>query len=163
VIEAVDLVLQEFNMDNLELFDLHKKICGDALELMRKKNHDYSGKSGKEPFANFTRSEAMGITTTEKGILVRLLDKISRLSSFCDSGEFKVDDEKLEDTIIDAINYNILLYAYIMSKKNNKQMKLPFTEAQSKPNFLGCYDMFMMNIPRDKGNICHRDSSEEKI
>jgi hypothetical protein len=113
-------------MNNNELFEIHKFICNEALELMRKKNHDYSGKSGKEPFANFTRAEAMGITTTEKGMMVRLLDKISRLSTFCDSGEFKVEDEKLKDTIIDSINYSVLLYAYIESKKEKGQMYLDF-------------------------------------
>jgi hypothetical protein len=90
---------------------------------MKKKNHDYSGKSGTEPFANFTRAESMGITTTEKGLLVRMLDKMSRLSSFTDSGEFMVEDEKLQDTIIDMINYSILLYAYIQSKSENTYEK----------------------------------------
>ena len=98
-------------------------LCEAALELMKKKNHDYSGKSGTEPFANFTRAESMGITTTEKGILVRMLDKMSRLSSFTDSGEFMVEDEKLQDTIIDIINYSILLYAYIQSKSENTYEK----------------------------------------
>ena len=65
----------------------------------------------------------MGITTTEKGILVRMLDKMSRLSSFTDSGEFMVEDEKLQDTIIDMINYSILLYAYIQSKSENTYEK----------------------------------------
>jgi hypothetical protein len=115
-------------MTNSELFEMHKKLCDSALKLMQKKNHDYSGKSGKEPFANFTRAEAMGITTTEKGMLVRMLDKISRLSSFADSGEFKVEDEKLEDTIIDIINYSVLLYAYVQQKntKNTGQMDLQY-------------------------------------
>jgi len=62
----------------------------------------------------------MGITTTEKAMLVRMLDKMSRLSSFTDSGEFKVEDEKLQDTIIDVINYSVLLYAY-MSQKIQKE------------------------------------------
>jgi hypothetical protein len=113
-------------MNREELFQIHKNLCKNALELMQKKNHDYSGKGGNEPFANFTRAEAMGITTTEKGIMVRLLDKMSRLSSFLDSKEFKVKDEKLEDTIVDMINYSVLLYAYIQSKKTSNQMDLPF-------------------------------------
>jgi hypothetical protein len=45
---------------------------------------------------------------------------MSRLSSFTDSGEFKVEDEKLQDTIIDVINYSVLLYAY-MSQKIQKE------------------------------------------
>jgi hypothetical protein len=103
-------------MTNIELFKIHKELCTNALDLMQKKNHDYAGSKGNEPFANFTRSEAMGITTTEKAMLVRMLDKMSRLSSFTDSGEFKVEDEKLQDTIIDVINYSVLLYAYISQK-----------------------------------------------
>lgn len=103
-------------MRSEELFKIHEQICNEALELMKKKNHDYAGKSGNDPFANFTRAEAMGITTTEKGMLVRMLDKMSRLSSFMDAKEFKVQDEKLEDTIKDMINYSILLYAYMQDK-----------------------------------------------
>lgn len=103
-------------MRSEELFKIHEKICKESLELMKKKNHDYSGKSGFEPFANFTRAEAMGITTTEKGMLVRMLDKMSRLSSFMEAKEFKVQDEKIEDTIKDMINYSILLYAYLQDK-----------------------------------------------
>ena len=105
-------------MKREELLAIHKRLCATSLSLMEKKNHDYSGKSGIEPFANFTRVESMGITTTEKAMMVRMLDKISRLSSFCESGEFKVSDEKLEDTILDVINYSVLLYAYVNSKNS---------------------------------------------
>jgi hypothetical protein len=101
---------------------------------MQKKNHDYSGRSGSEPFANFTRSEAMGITTTERGILVRLLDKVSRLSTFTEAGVFKVEDEKLEDTIIDLINYSVLFYGYIQQKKESGQMEFEYINLQNKKN-----------------------------
>lgn len=114
----VDLDPLEFNMTSQELFKIHKELCDAALELMQRKNHDYAGKQGSEPFANFTRVEALGITTTEKGMMVRLSDKMSRLSSFMESNEFKVQDEKLRDTILDMINYSILLYAYLDEKNN---------------------------------------------
>ena len=107
-------------MTNIELFKIHKELCSTALDLMQRKNHDYAGNKGNEPFANFTRTEAMGITTTEKAMLVRMLDKMSRLSSFTESGEFKVQDEKLQDTILDMINYSILFYAYL-SEKTEKE------------------------------------------
>ena len=116
----VDLDPLEFNMTSNELFNIHAKLCKDALDLMQRKNHDYAGKSGVEPFANFTRAEAMGITTPERGMMVRMLDKMSRLSSFMDSKEFKVEDEKLRDTILDLINYSVLLYSYL-EDKNGKQ------------------------------------------
>lgn len=129
-------------MTTNELIAIHQDLCDRAMNLMKRKNHDYAGRSGSEPFANFTRAEAMGITTTEKGMLVRMLDKMSRLSSFADSGEFKVEDEKLEDTIIDIINYSVLLYAYVQDKKKNDngQMDLPFDMMiLHKDN---CYDMY---------------------
>ena len=113
-------------MKREELLAIHKRLCATSLSLMEKKNADYAGKGGSEPFANFTRAEAMGVTTTEKGILVRMIDKMSRLSSFMNAGVFQVQDENLEDTILDMINYSVLLYAYIESKKVEGQMNLPF-------------------------------------
>ena len=113
-------------MNNIELFKIHEHLCSTALELMKKKNNDYSGKSGMKPFATFTRAEAMGITSTEKGMLVRMVDKISRLSSFTEAGEFKVEDEKLEDTILDVINYAILFYAYNLEKQEKSKAKFYF-------------------------------------
>jgi hypothetical protein len=107
-------------MTREQLLTNHQILCNAARELMKLKNADYAGKGADEPFANFTRCEDMGITTTEKGFLVRLTDKLSRLSSFADSGEFKVPDEKLEDTIIDIINYAVLLASYVKSKQEEK-------------------------------------------
>jgi len=106
-----------------DLLTFHQGLCQDALELMKAKNHDYAGKGGQEPFANFTRVESMGITTTEKGMMVRLTDKMSRLSSFTESGKFAVSDEKLTDTIMDIINYSVLFYAYMMEKQANADLK----------------------------------------
>jgi hypothetical protein len=105
-------------MNRDQLLNLHREICGRAYDLMCRKNADYSGgNNGSNPFLNFTRCEAMGITTTERGFLVRMTDKMSRLSTFCDTGTFQVADEKLEDTIEDVINYSILFLAYVKSKK----------------------------------------------
>lgn len=60
----------------------------------------------------------MGICKTEAGIMVRLTDKMSRLSTFITTGEFKVKDEAVKDTVLDVINYVVILYAYIQSKKD---------------------------------------------
>jgi hypothetical protein len=118
-----------YKMSREELLKLHGELCTEALELMKKKNHDYAGKGGSEPFANFTRVEAMGITATEKGMLVRMTDKMSRLSSFTESGKFAVCDEKLVDTILDMINYSVLFYAYMLEKQTQ-------AEQSTKPMFL---------------------------
>lgn len=127
VTAMVDLDQLEFEMTSEELFEMHKNLCEAALNLMQKKNHDYAGNKGTEPFANFTRVEALGITTTEKAMLVRMLDKMSRLASFMEAGKFKVEDEKLKDTILDMINYSILLYAYIDEKNS-----IPYTMLAAK-------------------------------
>jgi hypothetical protein len=104
-------------MDRDELLASHKNLCGKAYTLMQKKNSDYAGKGGDEPFANFTRCESMGICKTEAGMLVRMTDKMSRLSSFVESGTLEVKDESVEDTCLDLINYSVLFYAYLQSKK----------------------------------------------
>tara|TARA_R100000008_G_scaffold14830_1_gene7209 strand:- start:1173 stop:1484 length:312 start_codon:yes stop_codon:yes gene_type:complete len=103
-------------MNREELLKHHDELCGIAKELMKKKNHDYAGSEGNEPFANFTRSEAMGICTTEQGFLVRVCDKLSRLSTFVNAGELKVDNESYEDAIVDIINYMVLLSGYLKDK-----------------------------------------------
>jgi len=105
-------------MNREELLNTHETLCNKSRALMRKKNADYAGGRGVEPFANFTRCEAMGICKTEAGMLVRMTDKMSRLSSFLESGKFEVADESLEDTTLDIINYAVLLYAYVADKKN---------------------------------------------
>ena len=105
-------------MNREELLNIHESLCNKSRSLMRKKNADYAGGRGVEPFANFTRCEAMGICKTEAGMLVRMTDKMSRLSSFLESGKFEVADESLEDTTLDIINYAVLLYAFVADKKN---------------------------------------------
>ena len=99
-----------------ELLAFHGELCKAARDLMSLKNRDYAGKDGVEPFANFTRVEAMGICKTEQGFLVRLTDKMSRLSSFIHAGKMNVQDESLMDTCVDVINYMVLLAAYLKDK-----------------------------------------------
>ena len=104
-----------------ELLKLHQHLCNNAQMLMSKKNHDYSGgENQSDPFLNFTRVEKLGITDTKRGFMVRMTDKISRLITFLDTGEYKVADEKIEDTVLDLINYSVLLYGYIQTEKDSK-------------------------------------------
>lgn len=105
-------------MNREELLKYHQTLCSKAFALMQKKNADYAGRSGEEPFANFTRCEAMGICKTEAGMLVRMTDKMSRLSSFVESGTLQVKDESVEDTCLDLINYAVLFYSYLQGKKH---------------------------------------------
>lgn len=108
-------------MTREELLKHHEVLCKQARDLMDKKNRDYAGNEGKEPFANFTRVEAMGICSTEQGFMVRLTDKMSRLSSILASGKTSVTNETFEDTMVDVINYIVLLSAYRQEKQLQKQ------------------------------------------
>ena len=102
-----------------ELLKRHETLCKRGRDLMNLKNRDYAGNGGQEPFANFTRCEAMGICSTEQGFLVRLTDKMSRLSSFVESGKLHVSDESFEDTCVDIINYMVLFHSYVSEKKDS--------------------------------------------
>lgn len=124
-------------MTREELLDHHMKLCSEARELMKVKNKDYAGNEGVEPFANFTRVESMGICKTEQGFLVRLTDKMSRLSSFIRAGKMHVADESFKDTCIDVINYMVLLSAYIADKDaENKQEETKQTTIHIEPRLL---------------------------
>mgnify|MGYP003109748842 FL=1 len=106
-------------MNRDELLKRHEMLCKQGRELMNLKNRDYAGNGGQEPFANFTRCEAMGICSTEQGFLVRLTDKMSRLSSFVESGKLHVSDESFEDTCVDIINYMVLFHSYVSEKDDS--------------------------------------------
>ena len=102
------------------LLDLHSELSQEARALMEAKNHDYSGgRDEANPFLNFTRVERMGITDTKTGFMVRITDKLSRLVTYVHNGSFKTKDEALKDTILDLMNYAILLYAYSLTEKDD--------------------------------------------
>ena len=50
--------------------------------------------------------------------MVRLTDKMSRLSSFIESGKLHVSNETVMDTCVDVINYMVLLSAYLKEKES---------------------------------------------
>lgn len=118
-------------MDRTELLKNHQELCRKAYELMQRKNHDYAGRGGESPFANFTRCESMGICTTEQGFLVRMTDKMSRLSSFIEAGTLQVKDESVEDTILDIINYAVLFQSYLQEKKESHDPVEPVRDSVS--------------------------------
>lgn len=85
-------------------------------ELLKSKNNDYAGEKTQDPYANFRKSEVIGVKT-EKGILVRMMDKMSRISNLIEQ-DASVKTEAIEDTLEDLINYAAILKSYI---KNNKK------------------------------------------
>ena len=107
------------SMNVTELLEHFDRISSEARVLLARKNHDYAGPGGLSPFRNFTKCEDFGVTSTEKGIIVRMIDKLSRLCTYTEATEMKGSDEKFEDTIVDMINYCVILSAYL-SKSNEE-------------------------------------------
>jgi hypothetical protein len=104
-----------YTMTRDELFQLHEDICRRALVIMRHKSADYA--SGTDPFANFKRGEILGFASAEEGLMLRVIDKISRISTFLKKGELKVGNETVQDSILDVINYMILLQGLLEDKE----------------------------------------------
>lgn len=80
-----------------------QKVHQEALELFKKKNADYG-----DSFANFG----------PVGVIVRMGDKINRLSSVTKNGVHFVDNESIRDTIIDLHNYAAM--AVMLIDEENK-------------------------------------------
>lgn len=88
-------------------------IIKKAKSLCDNKNIDYA--QTQEPFSNFEMVESLKICDTPTGILVRMVDKIARIANLLKrNGKVAVKDEKLEDTMLDLINYSIILLSYYM-------------------------------------------------
>ena len=80
-------------MSQIDRVKQMEKIQEEALALFKKKNADYG-----DAFATY------GVV----GVLVRMGDKISRLSSITKSGITLVDNESLRDTLLDLHNYSAM-------------------------------------------------------
>ena len=86
-----------------------KALCDD-------KNIDYA--QVQEPFSNFEMVESLKICDAQTGILVRISDKIARISNLLKrNGERAVNEEKVEDTMLDLINYSVILLSYTIYSK----------------------------------------------
>lgn len=87
------------------------------LEISKAKNSDYAGDG--DPFKNFKLCETLGICSVEEGMLVRITDKLSRISNLLKK-EAKVKDESVLDTLQDLSNYSMIMRVYLESKKIDK-------------------------------------------
>lgn len=85
-----------------------------AYRTLECKSQDYSG--SKDPFKNFRLCEAAGIVSVEEGILVRMFDKMGRVSNLVKQTQTPRVDESIEDTLMDLINYAAILIAYRENK-----------------------------------------------
>ena len=81
----------------LDLIEQHKRICERLNKVYADKNHDY-GNSFGDTYEKYGDISA----------LVRISDKMNRIEQLVQTGEQKVKDEALEDSILDMANYLIM-------------------------------------------------------
>jgi len=111
-----------------QLFAEHQRLSAKALELMRRKNADYAGTAVEQDALKNFRLSGMVVGDVASGILVRLCDKFARLGTFVFRGTLAVSDESIEDTILDSINYLVILRAALAERKT--EAKRPEPEAK---------------------------------
>jgi len=98
----------------VDALDEHIKIFEDAIEILKRKRIDYSGAA--DPFGNFRKAEIFHVESW-RGAGIRLSDKISRFVSLAENdGKGKVTDESMRDTVIDGVNYFVLMYQLYMER-----------------------------------------------
>ena len=97
----------------------------DELKMLHDaKNHDYA--TAENPYKNLEKVLSIGIEPW-RGIVIRLMDKFSRLEEYCVKGELAIKSEGITDTFKDIANYSIL--AMILFRKDqDKQQELEDTE-----------------------------------
>ncbi|MGC9046675.1 MAG: hypothetical protein ACP5IC_00965 [Minisyncoccia bacterium] len=88
-----------------------------GVEIVKKKNKDYSGDD--DPFKNFRKAEIVG-ASIEQGIMIRVMDKISRIGNLLATKDAAVKEETIQDTLVDCANYLAILNAYLESKKTEQ-------------------------------------------
>jgi len=100
------------------LFNLHGELTRRAKALMEKKNNDYRSGTG-DPYANFRGSATLGVSPV-RGILLRMQDKMCRIATFDEKGELLVKDEGVDDSILDIINYAVLIAGLVRENKQKQ-------------------------------------------
>ena len=96
---------------NLRLKDVLNKIDGT----LNAKSADYAGDN--DVYSNFMLCERFGVTSCERGILVRMLDKVGRIANLFERERICVRDESVADSILDLAGYAILLYIWLTKSK----------------------------------------------
>lgn len=129
--------------------ELMRKILGEeCLPLGRKKSHDYGG---EDCWGNLRRGNW-------QGIVMRLCDKADRLFNVTFYEEAQVNDESLEDTLIDIINY--AMFTLIMYRNNDTISKDLSDEEIKKIKDKFYKEYSVPKNPFSPENICTCDNME---
>jgi hypothetical protein len=104
-----------------QLSRIHQLSCAQAYEIIKAKNADYG--ASEDALRNFRLVEQMNVPM-EVGILTRMADKLARIGKLVTTpGGPSVKDETVDDTILDMINYAIILRAAIAERHPEEYLK----------------------------------------
>jgi len=115
-------------MEKNYLIERIKENTQKMVDIAVKKNQDYSG---AEPFQHFMLVERLGVTSAEKGIVVRMCDKVSRIANLLEK-DAAVVDESIQDTLLDLANYALILEALINYRAGDVVPPKDHTDLQGK-------------------------------
>ncbi|GAB4144895.1 MAG: hypothetical protein OHK0017_03890 [Patescibacteria group bacterium] len=97
-----------------QLKQIAVEIFAECEKILIAKNHDYS--DADDVFSNFKESGAVANVTPAQVALIQIGNKMSRLSQLIGQGKEPVN-ESTRDTIIDMINYLVLLKGILDENK----------------------------------------------
>lgn len=103
--------MAEIITDRETILAMHDELTARARAIMVAKNNDYSG-GNPDALANFRGSQQYGVHPAV-GLLIRMGDKMMRVSTFARKGMLEVKDESVLDSVADMINYPVLLYGIL--------------------------------------------------
>jgi hypothetical protein len=103
-------------MNQIQLIKSVEETYKKGVALIKAKNPDYADVD-RDAFKNFRFASLVGVGP-KRAILVRISDKLARISNLIDRvGTEKVKNEKIEDTLLDLINYSAILLAMIQDER----------------------------------------------
>ncbi len=121
-----------FVQDTQVLFDR-------CIDLMRSKSNDYA--EGGDAFLNFKTAAQIAGISPEQTLLTLLGMKMSRLTQLISKGK-KAKNESVEDTMLDIINYVVLLRG-MMHEQENPPTSVPVAPSEAG---LGSYNQSAPNL-----------------
>lgn len=106
--------------------DFHQRLCDNSRALSKKKQNDYTDLTSTDLFSvfgNFMGPEQRGIASCNTVMMSRLDEKFTRLINCLNNGECQVEDETLNDTLMDMLNFVCLIayYQYLQGSEGKLQ------------------------------------------
>lgn len=97
---------------------IFRLVRDELIPILRRKGHDYSGDDVHSNFRDFGW----------EGVIVRIGDKYHRLKTFILQRVLQVEDETIEDTLKDLINYGFI--ALLLYRESKAQQAISHSDEE---------------------------------